>query len=194
MSYVPKCMAPEGEDIVQPCGMVNRRRADKGLIDLAYRSGDVASIQAQVVYANDEFEAEYGLEPKLRHKPAVGERGEAVAVYAVFKTVSGGYGFQVMSLDDVRKHAQKYSRAYQGGTSPWQTNFEEMAKKTVLKACLKYAPLKSEFARGMAQDGTIKAEITEDMYTAPDTTVYEGDAEEPPQADETTGEVKDNNA
>ena len=39
-----------------------------------------------------------------------------------------------------------------------------MAKKTVLKRVLKYAPLKSEFLRGLAQDETIKQEISEDMY------------------------------
>lgn len=155
----------------------------KGMIDLAYRSGDVTSIQAQIVYENDEFEYEYGLEPKLMHKPAMKDRGEMIAVYAVFKTVSGGYGFQVMSIEDVRKHAQKFSQSFaRGGSSPWVTNFEEMAKKTVLKSCLKYAPMKSEFQRGLAQDMTIKTEITEDMYTAPDTTVYEAEAEEVTEA------------
>ena len=39
-----------------------------------------------------------------------------------------------------------------------------MAKKTVLKRVLKYAPLKSEFLRGLAQDETIKQEISDDMY------------------------------
>ena len=46
----------------------------KGMIDLAYRS-DVKTIQAHVVYENDEFECEYGLDPKLRHVPADGDRG-----------------------------------------------------------------------------------------------------------------------
>ena len=39
-----------------------------------------------------------------------------------------------------------------------------MAKKTVLKKCLKYAPLKSDFLRGIAQDETIKTKIDPDMY------------------------------
>ena len=103
----------------------------KGLIDLAYRSGEVELVQAHVVYANDTFECEYGLEPKLVHKPADKDRGEPIKVYAMFKTKSGGYGFEVMSMDDVRRHAEKYSQAYKTGFSPWKTNFEEMAKKTV---------------------------------------------------------------
>ena len=61
----------------------------KGLIDLAYRSGDVEVVQAHVVYANDTFICEYGLEPKLTHIPADRDRGEAVKVYAIFKTKSG---------------------------------------------------------------------------------------------------------
>lgn len=137
----------------------------KGLIDLAYRSGEVEVVQAQVVYENDEFECQYGLEPKLVHKPADKNRGAAVRVYAMFKTKSGGYGFEVMSMDDVKNHAAKYSQAYKSGFSPWKTNFEEMAKKTVLKKVLKYAPMKSDFVKAVVQDETVKSEISADMYT-----------------------------
>ena len=134
----------------------------KGLIDLAYRSGEISIIQAQVVYAEDQFTYSFGLEPTLKHIPAASDRGEPVYVYAVFKTKEGGYGFEVMSIDAIRLFAQKYSKAYENG--PWQTNFEEMAKKTVLKRVLKYAPLKTEFLRKLAQDETIKQEISDDMY------------------------------
>lgn len=159
----------------------------KGLIDLAYRSGEVEVIQAHVVYANDEFECEYGLEPKLTHKPADKNRGEPVKVYAVFKTKSGGYGFEVMSMEDVREHAKKYSKAYSSGFSPWKTNFEEMAKKTVLKRVLKYAPLKSEFVKAAVQDEVIKKGLSDDMYSVPNETVFDAEFAE---VDEETGEVK----
>lgn len=163
----------------------------KGLIDLAYRSGEVSVIQAQVVYENDDFSYSFGLEPKLEHTPAKSDRGEPTHVYAVFRTKDGGYGFEVMSMDDVRKHAQKFSKAYRNG--PWQTNFEEMAKKTVLKRVLKYAPLKSDFVRGIAQDETIKTEISEDMYSVPGV-VIEADGEyidavSDIPVDKSTGEV-----
>lgn len=160
----------------------------KGLIDLAYRSGEVEVIQAHVVYENDEFECEYGLNPRLSHKPADHDRGEAVKVYAVFKTKSGGFGFEVMSMDDVRKHAAKYSKAYGSAYSPWKTNFEEMAKKTVLKRVLKYAPLKSDFVRAAAQDMSIKTQISDDMYDVPPADIVDMDAEEIP-VDESTGEI-----
>lgn len=163
----------------------------KGMIDLAYRSGEVSVIQAQIVYENDEFSYSFGLQPELKHVPAMRDRGEATHVYAVFRTKDGGYGFEVMSMDDVRNHAKKYSKAYSNG--PWQTNFEEMAKKTVLKRVLKYAPLKSDFVRGIAQDETVKTEISEDMYSVPDVSVpdaVDADYTEVPETDE-NGEVID---
>ena len=159
----------------------------KGLIDLAYRSGEVALVQAHIVYENDTFECEFGLEPKLVHKPADKDRGAAIKVYAMFKTKNGGYGFEVMSMDDVRIHAEKYSKSYSYSSSPWQSNFEEMAKKTVLKKVLKYAPLKSDFVRGIVQDETIKSEISSDMYEVNNETVFEAEYTE---IDAETGEVK----
>lgn len=130
----------------------------KGMLDLAYRSENMQTVQAYVVYQNDKFEYELGLDPKLKHIPATSNRGEAIYVYAVFKTSNGGYGFEVMSIDDVKEHGKKYSKSFSSQYSPWTTNFEEMAKKTAIKKVLKYAPLKTEFATAIAVDeGTIKA-------------------------------------
>ena len=188
MSYRPKCMAAyKVEDIVHSRRMVNSGASDKGLIDLAYRSGEVSIIQAHVVYANDEFTYELGLDPKLKHIPATADRGEPIAYYAMFKTKDGGCGFEVMSMADVQAHARRYSKSYSNG--PWQTNFDEMAKKTVLKRVLKYAPLKSDFVRGVAQDETIKTEISDDMYSVPDESIFEAEYYE---VNEDTGEVTDN--
>ena len=160
--------------------MVNRGVADKGLIDLAYRSGEVQSIQAQVVYEGDEFEYEYGLEPKLVHKPAMKDRGAPVAYYAIFKTKSGGYGFEVMSTDDVVAHRDKFSKAANRGFSPWATNFDEMARKTVLKRVLKYAPLSTDMMRAVSTDETIKTSLSDDMFAQPDETIQSELAEEQP--------------
>nr|DAH49074.1 MAG TPA: RecT protein [Caudoviricetes sp.] len=165
----------------------------KGLIDLAYRSGEVSTIQAHVVYEHDTFDYSFGLDPQLKHIPAKSDRGAPVFVYAVFRTKDGGYGFEVMSVDDIRKHAQKFSKSYEKG--PWQTNFEEMAKKTVLKKTLKYAPLKSDFVRAIAQDGTIKTEISEDMFSVPSTIDAEDvDYTDIPDSDPATGEVIEDKA
>ena len=158
----------------------------RGLMDLAYRSGEISVIQAHTVYENDEFHYEFGLNPVLEHKPAMSDRGAPIAFYAVFKTKDGGYGFEVMSVDDVKNHAKKYSKSFSSAFSPWTTNFEEMAKKTVLKRVLKYAPLKSDFARQVTADESIKTEISSDMLDV---------ANEPIEAEGTvadpeTGEIK----
>lgn len=156
----------------------------KGLIDLAYRSGEVEIIQAHVVHENDEFVCEYGLEPKLVHKPADSDRGKEVKVYAMFKTKNGGYGFEVMSMEDVREHAAKYSKAYSSGFSPWKTSFEQMALKTCLKKVLKYAPLKSDFVKAAVQDEVVKKGLAKDMYEVP-AEVIEADF----TVNEETGEI-----
>jgi recombination protein RecT len=106
----------------------------------------------------------------------------------MFKTKSGGFGFEVMSMDDVRRHAEKYSKAYSSSFSPWKTSFEEMAKKTVLKRVLKYAPLKSDFIRAVVQDETIKSEISDDMYSVNNEVMYEAEYTE---INEDTGEVSE---
>lgn len=160
----------------------------KGLIDLAYRSGDVTIIQAHAVYENDEFEYELGLEPKLFHKPTMSNRGAIIAYYAMFKTKTGGSGFSVMSKEDIEKHRDKYSKSAGRGISPWQSDFDAMAKKTVLKQCLKYAPIKTDFVRQIATDETVKSSIDENMTAVPDEFDY---GENTIEVNVETGEIID---
>lgn len=135
----------------------------KGLIDLAYRTGQLQMIQAQVVREFDFFEYQYGLEPKLIHKPGDGERGEIVYVYGLFRMVNGGFGFEVSSKSDMDAFASRYSKSFGSKYSPWTENYEEMAKKTVIKRALKYAPVSSDFQKALSADGTIKTELSVDM-------------------------------
>lgn len=130
----------------------------KGLINLAYRSGQINTIQAHVVYEKDEFSYCYGLKPDIVHVPYKGQdRGEAKFFYAVFNTKDGGYGFDVMSVEEVKAHAARYSKSYNSKYSPWTTNFESMALKTVLKRALKYAPISTELSRQVNTDESIKS-------------------------------------
>lgn len=169
----------------------------KGLIDLAYRSGEITSISAHEVCENDDFEYELGLDEKLRHKPALTDRGAVILYYAVFRTKAGGSGFAVMSVEDIKNHSKKYSKAAGSSYSPWSTNFDAMAKKTVIKQALKYAPIKTEFVRAVSTDETIKTNIAEDMADEPDETVITVDSEEnktddiPANVDPETGEIKE---
>lgn len=143
----------------------------RGMIELAHRSGEFKSIEAHVVHENDEFDYELGLEPKLKHKPAMKNRGAITWVYAIYKLQSGGYGFEVMSVEDINEHRQKYSKG-NSESSPWNKSWEAMAKKTVIKQALKYAPLKSEFVKAMVNDDVtlnFKEELADtDEFVIPD--------------------------
>jgi recombination protein RecT len=167
----------------------------KGLIDLAYRSGAVTIIQAHTVYENDEFEFEFGLEPKLHHVPTQdADKGNPEWFYAMFRTKDGGFGFDVMSVEDVKAHAAKYSQSYGSSYSPWKTNFEEMAKKTVLKKVLKYAPLKTEFMRELDSDESVKSEVNEDMVSMPNEMAFseaEDVTESTPNKVDENGEIQE---
>lgn len=163
----------------------------KGLIDLCNRSGEIKNIEAHIVYENDEFDFEYGLESHLKHKPCKDEKGNAIWVYALYRLNNGGYGFEVMSVDDCMAHGKRYSKSF--SNSPWQTNPEEMMKKTVLKKVLKYAPIRSDFVRGTVADETIQTFETDDDG---EINVIQTDCEainEPNMVvDEETGEVIEN--
>lgn len=123
----------------------------RGMIDLARRSGQIMSLEARAVYDADEFHVELGLNPDLRHVPAwdTAERGELRFVYAVAKLKDGGTQFDVMSRADVER-IRKRSKA--GSSGPWVTDFEAMAKKTVLRQLFKYLPVSIELATAVEQD------------------------------------------
>lgn len=185
---------PVGQAYLIPYGNVCQFQLGyKGLLDLAYRSGEIKDIQAHEVHENDEFEYELGLEPKLKHIPAMSNRGPVTMYYAVWHTKTGGYGFEVMSKDDVLEFAQKKSKSFHNG--PWQSDFDAMAKKTVLKRALKYAPIATDFVKAVSTDETVKSNISASMEDEPDETLTI-DAEAvssvesvPQNVDPETGEV-----
>lgn len=122
----------------------------KGLIDLARRSGQIVSIAAHEVCERDHFEMVYGLDEKLEHKPALGERGELIGFYAVAKLKDGGHCFEFMSLHQVREiMATTQSKGKYG---PWKDHFTEMGRKTVIRRLAKYLPLSIEFQTAAALD------------------------------------------
>lgn len=149
----------------------------KGLIKLAWQSGQVKMIYAHVVYANDDFVYELGLNAKLEHRPADTNRGKPKYVYSVVHFTNGGYAFEVMSVADVEAIRQR-SMAKNNG--PWVTDWEAMAKKTVLKQLFKYVPLSPELsvvAKAAELDGVVR----EDIATSIDEASFQYDAD--------TGEV-----
>jgi recombination protein RecT len=113
----------------------------KGMIELARRSGQIISLSAHEVHENDLFQFEYGLQEKLRHVPSLNARGELVAVYAVAHFVGGGHQIEVMSKEDVDKIR---GRSKAGNSGPWVSDYNEMAKKTVIRKLFKYLPISIE--------------------------------------------------
>lgn len=131
----------------------------KGMIDLARRSGNIKSIYAHAVYENDDFDYEYGLNPGLKHKPAMTNRGQFLGAYAVAHFNDGGYQFEFMPKEeiDIRRKRSKASNS-----GPWVTDYEEMAKKTVVRHMFKYLPLSIEVMQSAAQDETVKKDFREE--------------------------------
>lgn len=134
----------------------------KGLLKLARQSNEIQSISARVVYSKDEFEYEFGLEDKLRHVPTQEEDpGVLTYAYAIFRYKGGGYHFDVMSkieIDAIRK------RSKTGNNGPWVTDYDEMAKKTVLRRASKMAPASIEdLSRAIALDSRSEAGLAPTM-------------------------------
>ncbi len=119
----------------------------RGLIDLARRSGSIARIESRIVYAQDVFEIEYGLDQKLIHKPKLtGDRGDIVCVYGIAELTDGTNQVEVMTIDEVEA-IRKRSKA--GDSGPWRTDFGEMARKTVIRRLVKYLPLSTELEKAL---------------------------------------------
>lgn len=127
----------------------------QGLIDLCYRTKQYKTIQARIVYEGDDFTYEYGINENLIHRPKE-QSTKPIYVYAYYELINGAKSFEVMSWDAIMEYAKHYSMAVQKGwTSPWTTAPEEMAKKTLLKKVLKYAPKAVEVAEAISTDSSI---------------------------------------
>jgi len=130
----------------------NKREAQlivgyRGLIDLAHRSEKLIDIEAHAVHEHDYFRLEYGRDPKLEHKPKLdGPPGQLVGAYCVATLVGGRKHCEWMSLEEIIVIRDR-SRARDDG--PWKTDFEEMAKKTVVRRCAKYLPMSTELVRAL---------------------------------------------
>lgn len=124
----------------------------KGYVDLAYRSGQVASIQAEVVYEKDQFEYALGLEPKLVHIPTESsDRGQLKYAYCVVSLVNGGKVWRVFNRAEIMRH-KEFSKAANSEYSPWVTSEPEMWRKTSIRATAALMPLSPEFRDAIAAD------------------------------------------
>lgn len=172
----------------------------KGFVELAYRNPKVASVIARTVYEGDTFEVDYGLEDSLVHKPDLtGPRSTPIAHYAIFKTVDGGRAFWVMTETEVQAWKERYAprNRSQKIVGPWVTDYEAMARKTVLLRLAAWMPKATDLAYAMEVDNGVRANV-DPTASLPEVTYVEqpqdnagdeGDTSPPPDADPVTGEV-----
>lgn len=159
----------------------------KGLIELFYRHNAALSIDFQNVHAGDDFTYQFGTEAFLRHTPALTDRGEVIAYYAIAKIKGGGTVFYVISKAAALTHAKKHSKTWDKkkeefyASSPWSKEFDAMAMKTAMIQLAKKLPLSIELQRAIAADETSRdfRKGVEDALDLPSTTSWdesEGDA------------------
>ena len=113
-----------------------------GILKKCRNSGELSSIEAHAVRANDKFSYRIGIDEQPLHEPDwFGERGDVVGVYAVAKLKDGSRVSEIMSRIEVEK-VRAVSRSKDKG--PWVEWWEEMARKTVLRRLSKRLPISSD--------------------------------------------------
>lgn len=113
----------------------------KGLIELAERSGQFRNIIDEVVYEGqlvkkNKFTGEYEFDEDAK-------KSDKIIGYMARMDLVNGFSKTIFwTKEEVEAHANKFSQAFRSGyTSPWKSDFDAMARKTVLKALFsKYAP------------------------------------------------------
>ena len=129
----------------------------KGLLELVRNSGDVTSIRAENVCANDQFSWANGVVDHAVDwlKP----RGEMLAVYAVATLKSGEVQTAVLTNEEIES-IRKRSRS--GNSGPWATDTGEMRKKSALRRLCKLLPLSPEANEHIDrdQDVVLEREVT----------------------------------
>lgn len=149
----------------------------QGIVDLAHRSGRIASLIARTVYERDTFDVDYGLSDNLIHKPLMaGDRGEPVAYYAIAKFNGGGHAFHVMSQADMERHRDRFAMARDKSgrvLGPWKDHFEAMAHKTVMLQLAKWFPKSTELSVGIEADQGVRVDLSPDADAAEVTHHYD---------------------
>lgn len=114
-------------------------------------SGEIASIEAHVIYENDHFVWRQGLDASIDHTPLFpGDRGKPVGAYAVAKFKDGSDPqFEVMDIAAIEK-VRSVSRGKDKG--PWVQWWDEMARKTVFRRLSKWLPMDTEADDLMQRD------------------------------------------
>ena len=139
----------------------------KGFVELAQRTGQYRAINAIAIYEN-QFEGFDSLEERLIGDFTIEGKGKVVGYAAYFELLNGFKKTVFWSTEKVTGHAQRFSKSF--GNGPWKTDFEAMAKKTVLKYTLaNWGILSIEMQTAQLADQAIVK--GENDYNYPDNTI-----------------------
>ena len=134
--------------------MVKSGALDKGYIQLCMRTGAYKYINADVVYEgelvkHDKLTGEIEIDPEQR------KSDKKIGYFAFIETLNGFRKTLYMTVDEVTKHAEQYSKSYGNKNSVWATDFDAMALKTCLRLLLsKYGVMSVEMQRAYIEDST----------------------------------------
>ncbi|MBB1534105.1 recombinase RecT [Leptotrichia sp.] len=134
----------------------------KGFIQLAIRTGQYKKINVTELYEG-QFESYDPITDELKYNLDGKISDEVTHYIAYFQTTNGFEKYNVMSKAEVKEHAKKFSKTFLSRFSSWQTNFDSMAKKTVLKLLLsKFGILSIEMQTAQKVDQAVIKEIEPD--------------------------------
>lgn len=143
-----------------------------GLLDLAYRSGHVTSVHADVVWKADTFDFSYGTDAHLRHIPSGRHEPNETPLWAyAHASLTNGQAFEAMPWADVlrirnqtqgfqaalraKEQGEKAAKPYIPASyteTPWVKHQEAMAKKSAFRSLSKWLPKSVELAGALALD------------------------------------------
>ena len=127
----------------------------KGIIQLANRTGQYKAINVVEVYEN-QFKSYNRLTEELDADFTQEGNGNIIGYVAYFKLLNGFEKTSFWTVEEVKKHAQQFSKTYKQSNGVWSTSFNAMAKKTVLKNTLsKWGILSIEMQNAVIADQAI---------------------------------------
>lgn len=128
----------------------------QGIVSLLYRTGKISAITSNIIYKNDVFEYEEGIQAKLVHKPALfgSPKGEAIGVYTIAHLSDGNKTFKVLDKEGVMA-IRELSKAKDAKDSPWNSDKDPelwMWRKTCLIQHAKLLPRSQELQKAIEED------------------------------------------
>lgn len=138
----------------------------RGLMHLAYRSASVKKFMPSLVYEDDIFEQEFGLQEKFRHVPSGAEGDNWKGAYSFVRFADGDVSWLYLPQSKIHEIRDRFSIAHQRNpkSSPWTTAPDEMAIKTVIKRHIKRMDLTIELGIAAKVDDQAEAKAAQDAF------------------------------